>query len=114
MAMTSSPRPKAKPLSMKRPMKRPPDLGMSKEESDAMQRMLDSAARSDEGTGKMKSGGKVISEYGGKEKYASKKAMMRHERAESPAKERAEKMKSGGAVRGTGAAIRGKGFSGCY
>lgn len=66
-------------------------------------------------TREMKKGGKVISEYGGKEKYPSKAAMMKHERAESPAKERAEKrMASGGAVRGTGAAIKGKGFSGCY
>lgn len=66
-------------------------------------------------TREMKKGGKVISEYGGKEKYASKAAMAKHEKAESPAKERAEKkMKSGGAVRGTGAATKGKGFSGCY
>ena len=34
---------------------------------------------------------KVVKEYGGKEKYASKAAMMKHEKAESPAKEKKEK-----------------------
>ena len=32
-----------------------------------------------------------VKEYGGKEKYASKAAMMKHEKAESPAKEKKEK-----------------------
>lgn len=32
-----------------------------------------------------------ISEYGGKERYASKAAMRRHEAKESPAKERRER-----------------------
>jgi len=85
---------------------------------------------------------KMISEYGGKEKYPSKAAMKKHEKAESPAMERREKkmakggkikmvekggkkvpafaadgvgkMAKGGSVRGTGCAIRGKGFSGTY
>ena len=100
---------------------------------------------------------KMISEYGGKEKYPSKAAMKKHEKAESPAMERREKkmakggkikmvekdgkkvpsfaadgvgkmamggavkkmnygggMKTGGTVRGTGCATRGKGFSGEY
>jgi hypothetical protein len=34
---------------------------------------------------------KTVKEYGGKEKYASKAAMMKHEKAESPAKEKKEK-----------------------
>ena len=73
-------------------------------------------------TREMKKGGKVISEYGGKEKYSSKAAMAKHEKAESPKMERAEKkmagggmcgtkkMATGGVVRGTGAAKRGTGF----
>jgi hypothetical protein len=36
--------------------------------------------------------GKMISEYGGKEKYASKTAMMKHEKKESKAMEAKEKM----------------------
>lgn len=36
---------------------------------------------------------KMISEYGGKEKYASKKAMMKHEKKESKAFEKSEKKK---------------------
>jgi len=53
---------------------------------------------------------KRISEYGGKETYPSKKAQIKHERAESPAKEREEKkMASGGMVRGYGAAVKGHG-----
>lgn len=35
----------------------------------------------------------TLSEYGGKEKYKSKSAMMRHEKSESPAMERKERMK---------------------
>jgi hypothetical protein len=35
----------------------------------------------------------MIKEYGGKEKYASKSAMMRHEKKESPAVEKREKAK---------------------
>ena len=34
---------------------------------------------------------RAVKEYGGKEKYASKAAMMKHEKAESPAKEKKEK-----------------------
>lgn len=42
---------------------------------------------------------KMISEYGGKEKYPSKAAMKKHEKAESPAMERREKkMAKGGKV----------------
>lgn len=36
---------------------------------------------------------KMMSEYGGKETYASKEAMKRHERKESPKMERKEKMR---------------------
>lgn len=43
----------------------------------------------------MKKKGGKISEYGGKEKYASKAAMMKHEKAESPAKESMEMKKYG-------------------
>lgn len=35
---------------------------------------------------------KMIKEYGGKEKYASKKAMMKHEKSEGKAMEKKEKM----------------------
>jgi hypothetical protein len=44
---------------------------------------------------------KMMSEYGGKEKYKSKDTMMRHERKEGPKMERKEKMrgyKDGGMV----------------
>jgi hypothetical protein len=40
---------------------------------------------------KMAKGGAAISEYGGKEKYASKAAMMKHEKKESPKMEKKEK-----------------------
>ena len=58
--------------------------------------------------GKVKkyAGGGMMSEYGGREKYANKAMQRQHERAESPAKERMEK-KSG--VRGGGIAKRGVG-----
>ena len=39
---------------------------------------------------------KMIKEYGGKEKYKSKSAMMKHEKKESKAMEKREKMKYGG------------------
>lgn len=43
---------------------------------------------------------KMISEYGGKEKYKSKAAMRKHEKAESPAMERREKkMAKGGKLK---------------
>ena len=52
-------------------------------------------------------GGK-ISEYGGKEMYKSKSAMMKHEGSESMAMERKErKMAMGGKCRGMGAATKG-------
>ncbi len=47
-----------------------------------------------DGVGKMAKGGKVsapIKEYGGKEKYASKTAMMKNEKKESPKMEKKEK-----------------------
>lgn len=69
-----------------RPQPRPKDL-MSGSETKRIQDMLDSAARSDQGTTDMekkKSGGRM------------------------------KKMATGGSVRGTGAAVRGKGFSGIY
>jgi hypothetical protein len=43
----------------------------------------------------MKKKGGKISEYGGKEKYASKAAMKKHEKAESPAEESMEMKKYG-------------------
>ena len=43
---------------------------------------------------------KKIKEYGGKEVYASKAAMMKHEKKETPAVEKREAgMKKGGAVK---------------
>ena len=67
---------------------------------------------------KMAKGGK-ISEYGGKETYKSKSAMMKHEKGESPSMERkermmaggkAKKMAMGGSCRGMGAATKGGQF----
>jgi len=61
---------------------------------------------------KMAKGGKVpaaISEYGGKEKYASKAAMMKHEKKESPKMEKKEKMAKGGTVKcATGGVVKKK------
>ena len=78
-----------------------------------------------DGVGKMAMGGKV-SEYGGKEMYKSKAAMMKHEGSESMAEERKErkmamggkvkKMLGGGDILGTisplAGAITGKGLFG--
>jgi len=41
---------------------------------------------------------KKIKEYGGKEVYKSKAAMMKHEKKESPAMEKKEGMKKGGST----------------
>lgn len=107
--MKTSPRPKprpasmANPLSTKRPKKRPADLGMTEGEKQKLERGLGRDVRY------YKKGG-MISEYGGKEKYTSKKAMAQHERAETPAKERMEKMAMGGKCRGMGAATKGGKF----
>ena len=61
---------------------------------------------------KMAKGGK-ISEYGGKEMYKSKSAMMKHEGSESMAMERKErKMAMGGKCRGMGAATKGGNYKG--
>lgn len=38
---------------------------------------------------------KMIEEYGGKEKYSSKKQMVKHEKSESKKVEKKEKMKRG-------------------
>jgi len=70
-----------------------------------------------DGVGKMAKGGKVpaaISEYGGKEKYASKSAMMKHEKKESPKMEKKEKeMAKGGTVKcAVGGAIKKKPMKG--
>ena len=65
-----------------------------------------------DGVGKMAKGGK-ISEYGGKEMYKSKSAMMKHEGSESMAMERKErKMAMGGKCRGMGAATKGGNYKG--
>jgi hypothetical protein len=65
-----------------------------------------------DGVGKMAMGGKV-SEYGGKEMYKSKAAMMKHEGSESMAEERKErKMAMGGMCRGMGAATKGGNYKG--
>lgn len=74
----------------------------------------DAPGEPDMGSIGMKCGGKVkkyasggmVSEYGGREKYPNKSMQRQHERAESPAKEKAEKK---GSVRGGGAALRGVG-----
>ena len=56
----------------------------------------------------MKSPKAKISEYGGKEKYKSKAAMMKHEGKESLAMENKEaRMAGGGKCRGMGAASKG-------
>ena len=65
-----------------------------------------------DGVGKMAMGGKV-SEYGGKEMYKSKAAMMKHEGSESMTEERKErKMAMGGKCRGMGAASKGGNYKG--
>lgn len=64
-----------------------------------------------DGVGKMGKGGKV-SEYGGKEMYKSKAAMMKHEGKESMSMEKKESlMANGGKARGMGAATKGGNFS---
>ncbi len=64
-----------------------------------------------DGIGKMAKGGK-ISEYGGKEMYKSKAAMMKHEGKESKSMEKKEAgMAKGGKARGMGAATKGGNFS---
>ena len=56
----------------------------------------------------MKSPKAKISEYGGKETYKSKAAMMKHEGKESMGMERKEaRMAGGGMCRGMGAASKG-------
>ena len=68
--------------------------------------------RKDGGVVKKAKGGK-ISEYGGKEMYKSKSAMMKHEGSESMAMERKErKMAMGGKCRGMGAATKGGNYKG--
>ena len=64
-----------------------------------------------DGVGKMAMGGK-ISEYGGKEMYKSKAAMMKHEGKESmPMEKKEARMAMGGKTRGMGAATKGGNFS---
>jgi hypothetical protein len=87
--------------------------GMAMVEKDG--KMVPSFAA--DGVGKMAKGGKVpaaISEYGGKEKYASKAAMMKHEKKESPKMEKKEKeMAKGGTVKcATGGAVKKKPMKG--
>ena len=71
-----------------------------------------------DGVGKMAKGGKTakkgkISEYGGKEMYTSKAAMMRHEGKESMSMEKKEsRMAMGGKCRGMGAATKGGNYKG--
>lgn len=51
---------------------------------------------------------KKIKEYGGKEIYASKSAMLKHEKKESPAYEKKEAgMKRGGVVKKAGGGVLG-------
>ena len=65
-----------------------------------------------DGIGKMAKGGK-ISEYGGKEMYKSKAAMMKHEGKESMSMEKKEaRMAMGGKCRGMGAATKGGNYKG--
>lgn len=100
MTVTSSPRPKPRPLA---PMTSPRPM------PNPYRDTMSPASIADRTTRPLKKGGK-ISEYSGKETYPSLKAMKAHEKAESPAKERAEK-KTAKKVRGTGAAIKGTSFS---
>ena len=99
---------KLAPKSSKRPMTR-----TDKEISDMADHSIEQGIKYQKCGGKvskMAKGGK-ISEYGGKEKYTSKKEMAKHERAETPAKERMEKMAMGGMCRGMGAAKKGGNYS---
>jgi hypothetical protein len=87
--------------------------GMAMVEKDG--KMVPSFAA--DGVGKMAKGGKVsapIKEYGGKEKYASKTAMMKHEKKEPMKMEKKEKeMAKGGTVKcATGGAIKKKPMKG--
>lgn len=78
----------------------------------------DAPMEPDMGSVGKKRGGKIMREHGG-EHYANKAVKRKHEKAESPAKERMEegmmcggsvkKMASGGGVRGGGIAQRGVG-----
>lgn len=115
MAMTTSPRPKPKPLSMKRPMKRPPDLGMSEAEKTDLQNKMKADVKYN------KKGGKVAMKEGSAKDTAEDKAMAKKrgmsmakwEKSAADVKHDApKKMASGGVMRGTGAAIRGKKYAG--
>lgn len=113
MAMTTSPRPKPKPLSMKRPMKRPPDFGMSEAEKTDMKNKLKGDVLHEKKGGAIKEGSaKDMRE----DKAMAKKrgmSMKKWERSAADAKHDApKKMASGGVMRGTGAAIRGKKYAG--
>ena len=101
--MTSSPRPKP----------RPADLVENFNLMRAMKGTDAKAVKEDlKAAKKMAMGGKV-SEYGGKEMYKSKAAMMKHEGSESMAEERKErKMAMGGKCRGMGAASKGGNYKG--
>lgn len=67
------------------PLKLMSDSAMRRKEEDEAKRKA---------VGGYKNGG-MVKEYGGKESYSSKKAMQKHERAESPKKEKMEKMGKG-------------------
>lgn len=112
MAMTTSPRPKPKPLSMKRPMKRPPDLGMSEAEVKDLQEKMKGDVRKYAKGGKVEGSAKDMRE----DKAMAKKrgmTMKQWEKSAADVKHDApKKMASGGVVRGTGAAIRGKKYAG--
>lgn len=114
MAMTSSPRPKKRPLSMSRPMKRPPDLGLSESEKTDLQNKLKSDVKYNKKGGMVEGSAKDTRE----DKAMAKKrgmSMSQWEKSGADKKHDApKKMATGGSVRGTGCAIRGKGFSGTY
>ena len=103
-----SPRPKARPKDIEDMMS--PDTAVGRGNRAAMREAEDMRTLGP-GSG-MKKGGKV-KEYGGKETYKSKAAMMRHEAKDSPAMERKEGMASGGKVRGYGKARGAKACKMC-
>ena len=117
MEMKKSPRPKPNPRRLA-PAKSPrPMSGDDARDAETLKRAI-RHSQPDKQPDKMAKGGK-ISEYGGKETYKSKSAMMKHEKAESPSMERKERMMGGGKVkkmamggscRGMGAAKKGGQF----
>lgn len=94
---------------------------MSEEERKVIEKMMEMDKNQGDGQSMKPKGykkGGMISEYGGMETYKSKSAMAKHEKAESPKKEKMEGMgsgyKKGGMVtRGQGCVSRKKSCKMC-